>query len=181
MNDAVIFPDDRVGEAAQVLEDVELALAGKAQRRTGLERRDRRAIHERYVGEPDSLRGFGFLHQLFGMSGFARQQVAVQPLEVAVDTLERDDLLDAIDRGAVTLDGEAGALRSVHLLEPVDAVIHRVGEVRGRARGLAVANGSVIQNHHALALAREMVRDGQAGDSSSYDADVNLGVLRELG
>src|SRR5207244_395294 len=104
-----------------------------------LEAGDRRAFYERDVCKSDALGCLSFALELFGFAGLAGHEVAVEPVQVAVDALELHDLLDAIDRGAVTFYDQARVPRAEDSLEPVDAVVDRVGQVCSGSPGFTAA------------------------------------------
>src|SRR5205823_7408164 len=99
--------------------------------------------------------------------------------EVAVDSLEPNDLLDAIDGGHVAVDDEPSVGFAVDRLEVVDAVVHRPGEVGGGAPGLAAADRSVVDDDDLLARLGEVVGGGEPRDAGADDADVSGQVAGE--
>ena len=99
----------------------------------------------------------------------AEEEEAVDAPEVAVDVLEPNDLLDAVDRGHVALDNEPGVLGAVDLLEVVDAVVHRPREVGGRTSGLAAADRAVVDYHHFFAGFCEVVGGGEVQPAPARD------------
>src|SRR5687768_9837163 len=110
----------------QVLHDVELALAGEAQRRAEVESLQRQAF-DRLDVEPGAASRLQLLAQLFLRIAGWNEQIPVHPREVAVELFEGDDLLDAIDRRAVAVGGQPRALRAVQALQVVKPVIERTG------------------------------------------------------
>src|SRR5437762_10325774 len=81
----------------------------------------------------------------------AKEEIAVDAPEVAVDPLEPNDLVDAIDGSHVALDDEPSVGFAVDRLEVVDAVVHGPGEVGRGPSGFPAADRSVVDDDDLLA------------------------------
>src|SRR4029079_18291230 len=85
------------------------------------------------------------------------------------------------DGRAVTLDDQSRPVVAVNVLEHVDAIVHRIGEMRGGASRFAAADGSVIDDDHFFPGLRKQISGGQSGDSGPHDAYVGLRISVERG
>ena len=106
---ALSGPSDR----GQVLERVELRLAGKSQARPRIEARQRRTRETLDAVEPRPV-GSGKLavQQLRRLAG-RKKKIAVQPDEITGDLLLANDGLDAVDRRRMAPGSEFRTLRPV--------------------------------------------------------------------
>ena len=169
--------DDRVGESGEVLEDVKLTLIGPAERGPRVEVGDRGAVDLGDVGGAGAVCGVELLVEDLLLVVRAKEQVAVEAAEVAVDVLEPNDLLDAINGGHVALDDESGVGLAVDGLEVVDAVVHRPSEVGGGAPGLAAADRSVVDEHNLPIFTRGKIGCSDTSDAGADHADICCDIL----
>ena len=124
--------DDGAGEAVEIFENVKLPLIRPPQRGPRVVVGDRRAMDFGDVARARSMRGSELLVEHLLLVVRPKEEIAVDAPEVAVDPLEPNDLLDAIDGGHVALDDEPSVGFAVDRLEVVDAVVHRPSEVGRR-------------------------------------------------
>jgi hypothetical protein len=64
----------------------------------------------------------------------------------------------------VALRGQLRALLAVEVLEMVEAVVERAGQMRGGPARLAAADGAVVEDDDGASLLGEKVRGGETGD-----------------
>src|SRR5690606_35629476 len=107
------------------------------------------------------------------------EEETIETREVAVDVVLCDDALDAVDRGAMARRSEPRTVLAVQLLEVREAVIHRIGELRGGAPGLAVTGISIVEHDDGPALLNEVVCGAQTGHAGADDAHVGVLVAGE--
>ena len=177
--DASTAANDRVRQAGEILEQMELPLIRKAKTRAKVEFDVRHAIEPRHAGPPDAMRRRQLGVEHVDAIGAAEEEIAVDALEIAVDVFGADDLLDLFDGRAMALHDETRALVAVDVLEHVDAVVHRVGEMRGRAAGFAAADCAVVDDDDFLPGFCEQICGGQSGDSGADDANVGSRISAE--
>src|SRR5687767_3219504 len=128
---------------------MELCLAREAQAGSGVERHPRDAVERLDIGESRAMRGLELAREPLFLVVAAEEEVSIDALEGTVDSFAANDRLDAVDRRTVARCGDARSLLAMELLESVEAVIHRVREVRGRAPRLAPTDLSIIQHDDA--------------------------------
>ena len=75
--------------------------------------------------------------------------------------------------------GDARSPLAMHLLEPVESIVHRIGQVRRRAPRLAAPDRSVVEHDDRLSDLRQQVRRRDAGDPRADDADIRRRIFRE--
>src|ERR1700694_640045 len=109
----------------------------------------------------------------------AEKEVAFDTLKIAVDVLHGSNRLDAMDRRHMTFSREAGAFLTVNPGNVVVAVVQGRREMSRSATGLATSDRSIVYEHNRTTSAREQVRCGQSGDSSTNDADIRPEILIE--
>ena len=158
--------------ALQVVENVKLRLTWKSQGRAGIEGRDRRPCHARYVGETRSVRRLQLPVQLPRVVAGRHEQIAVQARKVAVDVPVARDALDGVDRRGMAFRRQPGAVGAVQPFEVVKTIVEGAHEVRGRPARLASGNRAVVEHDDLLSFLGEQISSGQAGDPGAYDADV---------
>src|SRR4051812_8073393 len=76
----------------------------------------------------------------------------------------------------MTLHDAPSAFLPMHVLENVDAVVHGVREMRGRAARFSAADRPIIQHDDLLSSLREEIRRRQSCDAGADDADVRSGI-----
>src|SRR6185369_1029645 len=113
---------DRLREAGEILERMKLRLLRESQRGSRLPLRDGDPIDQLHVGETGVLRREILLFEHCSSILVTEEEVAIDALEVAVDLLEANDLLDAIDGGEMALDGLTGTHIAVYRGERGDAL-----------------------------------------------------------
>ncbi len=111
--DSPAAPFERTREAGEVLAGMKLALPRKSQALAGLESVEGSASGGGNVGEAGTPRRSELEVEEVRRCVASRDEVPVEPLEVAVDVLLAHDGLDAIDGGRVALGGAARTVRSM--------------------------------------------------------------------
>jgi hypothetical protein len=178
--DVAATSQNRRGEAGEVLQRVELTLLGKPERGPGLEACNRGAIDAANVDQAGEVGGGELLVELLDLLGTRRKQIAVEATEITVDVLGFGDHLHSVDRHRMALDDVPRSLLAIELLEHMDPIVHRIGEMGGRAAGLASAERPIVNDDDVLAGLGERVRRRQAGDAGADDADVGADATRQL-
>ena len=168
---------DRVGEPGQVLQNVKSSLLWKAKCRSAL---DARRTHDALnVAKPGTMGRRELVVEQTRIVFTAEKEEAVQASEVAVDLLLAHDLLDPVYSGRMARCRDAGAIGAMRFFDSDVPVVERVGEVRRRAPRFATPDLREIHDHDSSSRARERVRDGEARDARSDDADIRCEMLRE--
>src|SRR5947209_566860 len=158
---------------------MKLCLTWKAQGLARVEIRNRRSLDKLYRHKPGAVRGLQLsLQNLLRLVG-RREEITVEPLEVAINLLFLDDCFDAINRGGVALGGEPRAALTVQAFEFKVAVVERVDEVRRGSAGHAAAHGPVIQKDDRFTLTREQVSGRHPRDPGPDDANICAHIFRE--
>ena len=103
--------------------------------------------------------------------GCAREQVAVQPLEIALDVLVANDRLDGVGGSGKTLCDAARDIDTVGFFDGPIAIV-RNRDVRSRATRFARTDAESLDDRDADALLGEQVRGREPGDTGSDDAHV---------
>jgi hypothetical protein len=155
------------------------ALAWEAKAGSRVETVDGRGAHPFEPLDAGAQRRLVFAQQLVGVAARRQEEIAVEALEVAVDLLVRDDGADRLDGGGVALRGEPRAVGAVQPLDLVVAIVQRGGEVGGRGRGHAAADGPMVQNDYALPFLGEKVGARHARDAGADDAGVGSRIRVE--
>ena len=123
---------DGLGQAGEVAQRMELGLAREAQGGTRVEGAERSA-RDLLDFEAGAARRLELAVELVRRLSARDEQVAVHAREVAGDAALGDDRLDAVDGGGVALRGQPRPRLAVELLEAVEVVVERAGQVRGGA------------------------------------------------
>src|SRR5438094_9832696 len=100
---------------------MKLCLAKKFESNSGIEGDARNPVDE-LRRESGISRRLELPLEIFSLAVAAEEQISVETLEVAVDFLQRRDVLDTIDGGAVACCGDAGAGGAVKFLNFVVAI-----------------------------------------------------------
>ena len=100
----------------------------------------------------------------------AAHQVPVHARERAIDAFFLADVFDRVDRHAVAVRSQLRALFAVQVFEFEVAVVERIAQVAGGARGLAAVQVVFFEDDDIVASARQVPRGGQAGDAGPHDA-----------
>src|SRR2546423_15611186 len=103
------------------------------------------------------MRGRQFVVEHLHLPLRMEEEITVEALELAINLLGVDDLFDLVNRRGVTLGRDARALFTKETFKLVEAIIERVRQMRGGARGHAAARGAVVKYDDAAARAREQV------------------------
>jgi hypothetical protein len=130
---------DGARKTGEVAHGMELRLAGETKCEPRVERRPRHPPDQLHIVETRAMRRGEFLVEQLDLVAWRREQIAVEALERAVDLLVVHDRLDLIDGLRVAFRGEPRAILAVEALEVRVAIVERVHEVGGRARGGADA------------------------------------------
>ena len=93
------------------------------------------------------------------------KEMAVEPPEIAIDAKVLHIDFDAVDARGLALIPELGRLLAPAADQLVEAVVALGGQMRGGARGHALADRSAINDHHVLAGLGELVSHRHAGDA----------------
>ena len=105
------------------------------------------------------------------------EKVTIEPFEIAIDALVTNVGLDAIDRGRMTLGGQAGAVFAMQPFNFNVAVVHGVRKMGRGALSLTSTYQPVIYDNHRFALTGKQVSGRQAGDAGAHDAHVRELVI----
>src|SRR5581483_1833128 len=132
---------------------MELRLPRKAQAHSGIESAEWGARDLFDINQAGAVRGFQLTFEHLFRFARRHEEVAIEPLEIAIYALRRDNGFDAINGRRVTIGSHPRALLAVQALDLKVAVIEGVGEVRRRALGHAAADAPIIENDDALAFA----------------------------
>src|SRR5437588_464108 len=100
------MPDNRVRQALQVFQRMNLSLPRKTDRAMRLKSSDGRILYPFYfkAGAPAGLE---FLFQILQRLVRRLEEIAIEPLEIAVDLFGGSNRFHPIDRRAVALRGHA--------------------------------------------------------------------------
>src|SRR6185437_12607748 len=159
-------------KTGEVFENVKLPAVRKSKAGSGVAFDSRHAGQLRHVGATGAKCSAQFLlEHLLGVVA-AEKEIAIDAPEVAVDSFTPRDCLDSVDRRAMTLDDFPGTFQPVDVLEHVDAIVHRVREMRGGPSALSATDRAIVEHDDALAVARQLVRRRQPSDARPDDADV---------
>ena len=120
-----------------------LSLTRKSNRRAGIEIFNRSTVDPLHR-QTGTLAGLKFSFQICARLVRRLEQIAVEPLELAVNVFVRDDPFDAIDGCAVTLRGHARAIFAMISFQIVVAIIQRVHQMRCGAASHPTPNQSII-------------------------------------
>jgi len=173
-----IVPGCSKRDAAQVGQDVEFSLVGKAQRTAGVERLERHAIDQLCARDAGPAHGVQLLDQQL-LIALRLKQISVHALEVAVNLLRRHDALDLVDGGGVALGSKARTIPAMQALDRDIAVVERAAQMRGGAASLAAGDRSIIQHHDLAAGTGHAIGNGQASDARADNADVGAQIARQ--
>src|SRR5207237_7296437 len=105
--------------------------------------------------------------------------IRIEPLKIAFDPFMLHDLFDAVDGIAMAGCGEPRAFRAPPALHELVRVVHRAGEVRGRAPRDATRDRAVVEHHDLTARARQVIRNGHPGDAGADDDHVSDEIASE--
>ena len=106
-----------------------------------------------------------------------RNQVAGDPLEIAVDLFFPDNAFDAVDCGPVAIRRQPRAGGAEQLFELAEAVVKHRRQMCRRAPGLAGGKPIRVKHNDRLSLLLQQVGGRQPGDAGADDANIGLGVL----
>ena len=178
---AAVRAGSRCARPAQVLQRMELRLAREAQARPGVERaRAARARRARRPRRPARCAASSSRLERVALVAVGEEEVAVEPLEVAVDALPCATIVSMRSMAAVWL--SAARRVAFGAVQPLDL---EVAVVDARSRGapssslrLAAADaGRRRGRRRTCRPAREQVGGGQPGDAGADDAHVDMHVL----
>src|SRR5690349_18525290 len=156
---------------------MELCLAGKAECRARLERRDGRALEKLYVRQSGAVSGSELTLEDILILVVAEEEVAVDSLEIAIDVFECGNRFDLVDRGNVTFGGDASAFLSVKLLDFRIPVVECGSDMGGRPSGLATADLAIVDYHDCTTGTGEQVCDRHAGNTGTYNAHAGPNIV----
>src|SRR6185503_8713039 len=125
------------GEATQIARGVYTTLTRETQASAGFDAGERDAWQELDVAEPGGMRRVALGRQCIRIVCRRREEIPVDPREVAIDPFLARDASDRFDGGGMTLRGAAGVIFAVCGHECAPAAIERVHEVGRRAPALA--------------------------------------------
>src|SRR5262245_59648676 len=105
-----------------------------------------------------------------------REQITVEPHEIAVYLLFRNYPLNEIYCGSMTLCGEPDLLNPVIAFQIVVTIVKRGYQMRRCAGGHPAADLVGIEHDDRCAGARQHISGCHSGDPGTYDADIRFGI-----
>ena len=136
----------------------------------------RQIVRDAHAGLMGRLK---FLVQLLPILALGQEQVAVQPPEIAINALLRDDFLDLRHGCLMAFGRKPCAPLAMQALQLHIPVVQRKTEMGGGAARFAAGENAVLKHYNRTPFLREKVRRRQACDSATHNADIGPRVLRE--